>query len=91
MNEKIDQLRRSLQREATIMGRTAIKGTRYLLLRSRENLRPDQLPQLEEALKLTPRSPSPITSRRNSGIIGATATSPKCRPSLISGAIGPMT
>lgn len=57
MNEKIDQLRRSLQREATIMGRTAIKGTRYLLLRGRENLRPHQLPQLEEALKLnTPLS-----------------------------------
>lgn len=52
MNEKIDELRRSLQREATIMGRTAIKGTRYLLLRGRENLRPEQLPQLEEALKL---------------------------------------
>ncbi len=52
MNEKIDELRRSLQRETTIMGRTAIKGTRYLLLRGRENLRPEQLPQLEEALKL---------------------------------------
>ena len=39
------------------MGRTAIKGTRYLLLRGRENVRPDQLPQLEEALKLnTPLS-----------------------------------
>jgi transposase len=41
MNEKIDELRRALQREADIMGRRAIKGTRYLLLRGRENLAPD--------------------------------------------------
>ncbi len=34
------------------MGRRAIKGTRYLLLRGRENLAPDQLPDLQEALKL---------------------------------------
>ncbi len=52
MNEKIDELRRALQREADIMGRKAIKGTRYLLLRGRENLHPNQLPKLEEALKL---------------------------------------
>jgi len=52
MNEKIDELRRALQREADIMGRRAIKGTRYLLLRGRENLAPDRLPDLEEALKL---------------------------------------
>lgn len=52
MNEKIDELRRALQREADIMGRRAIKGTRYLLLRGRENLAPDRLPDLEEALML---------------------------------------
>lgn len=52
MNEKIDELRRALQREAGVMGRAAIKGTRYLLLRGRENLAPERLPDLEEALKL---------------------------------------
>lgn len=34
------------------LGRRAIKGTRYLLLRGGENLAPDRLPDLEEALKL---------------------------------------
>lgn len=52
MNEKIDKLRRALQREAGIMERRTIKGTRYLLLRGRENLSPDRMPDLEEALKL---------------------------------------
>lgn len=52
MNEKIDELRRAIQREATVMGRAAIKGTRYLLLRGRENLAPERVPDLEEALKL---------------------------------------
>lgn len=52
MNERIDQLRRALQREADIMGRRAIKGTRYLLLRGRENLDPARLPELQEALRL---------------------------------------
>jgi len=52
MNEKIDELRRALQREADIMGRRVIKGTRYLLLRGKENLSADRIPDLEEALKL---------------------------------------
>lgn len=52
MNEKIDALRRALQREADVMGRRAIKGTRYLLLRGKENLSPERLPDLESALKL---------------------------------------
>lgn len=52
MNEKIDELRRALQREADVMGRRAIKGTRYLLLRGKENLSPERLPDLEAALKL---------------------------------------
>jgi transposase len=52
MNEKIDALRRALQREADAMGRRVIKGTRYLLLRGKENLSPERLPDLEAALKL---------------------------------------
>ena len=52
MNERIDALRRALQREAGIMGRRTLKGTRYLLLRGRENLDPERLPELDEALKL---------------------------------------
>ena len=76
MNEKIDELRRSLQREATIMGRAAIKGTRYLLLRGRENLRPEQLPQLEEALKLN--EPLSIAYYlKGNGLIANTTVDPK--------------
>lgn len=52
VNEKIDDLRRALQKEADVMGRAAIKGTRYLLLRGKENLTEEQIPKLEEALKL---------------------------------------
>lgn len=40
MNEKIDALRRALQRESDVMGRKAIKGTRYLLLRGEGKLVP---------------------------------------------------
>jgi hypothetical protein len=35
-----------------MFGRKAIKGTRYLLLRGKENLSPERLPDLEAALKL---------------------------------------
>ena len=52
MNEKIDDLRRALVREATGPLKLAIKGTRYLLLMRPENLRAEQLPKLEQALKL---------------------------------------
>ncbi len=52
MNEKISKLRCALQREADTMGRKVLKGTRYLLLRGRENLKPERIPALEEALKL---------------------------------------
>lgn len=52
MNEKIDQLRRALQREADGMGRRAIKGVRFLLLRGKENLSPERLPDLKAALEL---------------------------------------
>jgi transposase len=52
MNEKIDDLRRALVREAEGPLKLAIKGTRYLLLMRPENLRDEQLPKLEKALKL---------------------------------------
>lgn len=49
-NEKIDEIRRGLQRTLEMTGQKFIKGTRYLLLYGRENLPPDKLPKLEEAL-----------------------------------------
>jgi transposase len=49
-NEKIDEIRRGLQRTLELTGQKFIKGTRYLLLYGRENLPPDKLPKLEEAL-----------------------------------------
>ena len=52
MNEKIDDLRRALVREAEGPLKMAIKGTRYLLLMRMDNLKDDQLPKLEKALKL---------------------------------------
>jgi transposase len=52
MNEKLDELRRALVREATGVMRQTIKGTRYLLLTRAAHLAEGQLPKLEEALKL---------------------------------------
>lgn len=52
MNEKLDELRRALVREATGAMRHTIKGTRYLLLTRAAHLAEGQLPKLEEALKL---------------------------------------
>jgi transposase len=52
INEKLDELRRALVREASGLSQQVIKGTRYLLLRRAKNLEPGQLPKLEEALKL---------------------------------------
>lgn len=52
MNEKIDDLRRALVREAEGPLKLAIKGTRYLLLMRPENLQNEQLPKLEKALQL---------------------------------------
>jgi transposase len=52
MNEKLDELRRALMREASGLSQQVIKGTRYLLLRRAKNLEPEQLPKLAEALKL---------------------------------------
>jgi transposase len=52
MNEKLDELRRVLVREATGVMRQTIKGTRYLLLTRAANLEQEKLPKLEDALKL---------------------------------------
>ena len=52
MNEKLDDLRRALVREAEGPLKMVIKGTRYLLLARHTNLKDDQLPKLEKALKL---------------------------------------
>lgn len=51
MNEKLDELRRELWREAEGLMKKAIKGTRYLLLMNQEKLSEEQLPSLEEALR----------------------------------------
>lgn len=53
MNEKLSQLRRGLQREADILGKKVLKGTRWLLLKNPENLDEtrDERGKLEEALK----------------------------------------
>jgi len=50
-NEKIDELRRALQREAGILERRFIKGTRYLLLMGEENLPEQKRAALEQALR----------------------------------------
>jgi len=50
-NEKIDELRRALVREADLLQKPVIKGVRYLLLSRKAHLQPAQLPALEEALK----------------------------------------
>lgn len=52
MNEKLDELRRGLVREAAGAMRQTIKGTRYLLLTRAANLAKEKLPKLEDALKL---------------------------------------
>jgi transposase len=52
MNQRLDELRREMVREATGPLKLAIKGTRYLLLTRGDNLKEEQLPKLERALKL---------------------------------------
>lgn len=52
MNERLDDLRREMVREAEGPLKLKIKGTRFLLLRNPENLQEDQIPKLEEALRL---------------------------------------
>ena len=52
MNERLDDLRREMVREAEGPLKLRIKGTRFLLLRNPENLTADQIPKLDEALRL---------------------------------------
>jgi transposase len=52
MNQRLDDLRRELVREAEGPLKLVIKGTRYLLLTRVDNLATDQLPKLERALEL---------------------------------------
>lgn len=50
-NEKIDDVRRGLQREANTLGLKTLKGLRYVLLRGRENLSERDEPKLQQALE----------------------------------------
>lgn len=50
-NEKIDDLRRALQREAEVLGYQTLKGSRYLLLMGQENVPEDKRDKLTEALR----------------------------------------
>jgi transposase len=52
MNERLDDLRRQMVREAEGSLKLRIKGTRFLLLRNPENLAEDQIPKLDRALQL---------------------------------------
>lgn len=49
-NDKIDEIRRGLQRTLELDGQKFIKGTLYLLLYGKENLPPEKRPKLEAAL-----------------------------------------
>jgi len=51
----IDEVRREEVRQATGLMKPLIKGSRYLLLRNQENLRPDQRDRLEELLRVNRR------------------------------------
>jgi transposase len=48
----IDEVRREEVRKAVGPMKRAVKGSRYLLLKNRDNLRPDQADRLDELLKL---------------------------------------
>ena len=52
MNERLDDLRRQMVREAEGPLKLRIKGTRFLLLRNPEILQEDQIPKLDQALQL---------------------------------------
>jgi len=52
MNERLDDLRRQMVREAEGPLKLKIKGTRFLLLRNPENLTGEQIPKLDQALQL---------------------------------------
>lgn len=51
VNQKLDDLRRELVREATGLMKQTVKGVRYLLLMRRDNIQEEKLPRLDEALK----------------------------------------
>ena len=51
MNEKLDDLRREMVREATGLMQQTVKGVRYLLLMRRDNVQEEKLPRLDAALK----------------------------------------
>ena len=51
MNEKLDDLRRDLVREATDLMKRTVKGIRYLLLMRRDHVHEEKLPKLDEALR----------------------------------------
>lgn len=52
VNDKIDQVRREVQRQAEHRGYKQIKGVRYLLLTGSERLDEDKRGRLQEAIKL---------------------------------------
>ena len=51
VNEKLDDLRREMVREATGLMKQTVKGVRYLLLMRRDNVDESRRPQLQAALK----------------------------------------
>jgi len=51
VNDKLDDLRREMVREAVGMMKQTVKGVRYLLLMRRDNVDEEKLPRLDEALK----------------------------------------
>jgi transposase len=52
MNERLDDLRREMVREAEGPLKLQIKGTRFLLLRHPKHLKAEHIPKLDEALRL---------------------------------------
>ncbi|MBM3835467.1 MAG: transposase [Verrucomicrobia bacterium] len=51
VNEKLEDLRREMVREAVGPMKQTVKGIRYLLLMRRENVQEEKLPRLDDALK----------------------------------------
>jgi len=52
MNERLDELRRELMREAAPEARQSIKGLRWLLLHRKDHLQPDAAQRLKQSLQL---------------------------------------
>ena len=51
VNQKLDDLRREMFREATGLMKQTVKGIRYLLLMRRDKIHEEQLPRVDEALR----------------------------------------